>query len=64
MYQKTWDKIINERKIDEINETNFDRNITLVSSPENIVGIENFKNYYNNYTGYYCSIFRTFIFQE
>ena len=29
MYQTTWDKIINEGQIDLINETNFDKNITL-----------------------------------
>ena len=53
MYKNTWDEIINKGKIDEINETNFDKDITLISSPENIVGIENFKSYYNNYlTGF------------
>ncbi len=53
MYEATWDEIINKRKIDQINETNFDKNITLVTSPENIVGIEGFKAYYNNYlTGF------------
>lgn len=49
MYETTWDKIINQRQINEINETNFDKNITLVTSPENIAGIEAFKDYYNNY---------------
>lgn len=53
MYETTWDKVINEAKLDEINETHFDRDITLVTSPENIVGIEAFKNYYKNYvTGF------------
>jgi steroid delta-isomerase-like uncharacterized protein len=53
MYETTWDKVINEAKLDEINETHFDRNITLVTSPENIVGIEAFRNYYKNYiTGF------------
>ena len=53
MYESTWDEIINKGKIDLINETNFDTNITLVTSPENIVGIEGFKAYYNNYlTGF------------
>lgn len=53
MYATTWDKVINEAKLDEINETHFDRDITLVTSPENIVGIEAFKNYYKNYvTGF------------
>lgn len=53
MYEATWDEIINKRRIDQINETNFDKNITLITSPENIVGIEAFKAYYNNYlTGF------------
>ncbi len=53
MYETTWDEIINKGKIDLINETNFDANITLVTRPENIVGIEGFKAYYNNYlTGF------------
>lgn len=53
MYVPLWDDIVNKGEIDLINETNFDKNITLVASPENIVGIENFKNYYNNFlTGF------------
>jgi steroid delta-isomerase-like uncharacterized protein len=49
MYESVWDKVINERQIDLINETYFDENITGVAKPENIVGIENFKAYYNSY---------------
>ncbi|MCB0474577.1 MAG: ester cyclase [Flavobacteriaceae bacterium] len=53
MYTRVWDDIVNNRNIDEINETNFDLNVVLVTSPENIVGIEDFKNYYQNYlTGF------------
>ncbi|MCB0472883.1 MAG: ester cyclase, partial [Flavobacteriaceae bacterium] len=53
MYTRVWDDIVNNRNIDEINETNFDPNVVLVTSPENIVGIEDFKNYYQNYlTGF------------
>ena len=53
MYEKTWDLIINKGEIDQINESNFDQNITLVTSPENVVGIEGFKAYYQNYlTGF------------
>jgi steroid delta-isomerase-like uncharacterized protein len=53
MYGTTWDEIINKGKIDLINETNFDKNITLVTAPENIVGITGFKAYYQNYlTGF------------
>lgn len=53
MYSSTWDAIINQGKIDLIKEENFTADITLVSSPENIVGIDAFKAYYNNYiTGF------------
>ena len=53
MYTTTWDKIINKGKIEQINETNFDKNITMVAKPQNIVGIKDFKAYYNNYlTGF------------
>ena len=50
MYSNVWDEIINNGNLDLINDTNFDTNITLVSNPENIVGIENFKSYYSNFT--------------
>ncbi len=53
MYESTWDEIVNKRKIELINETNFDTNITLVTAPENITGIDGFKAYYQNYlTGF------------
>lgn len=53
MYETTWNEIINKGKLDLINETNFDKGITLISSPKNIVGIEAFKAYYKNYlTGF------------
>ena len=53
MYETVWDDIINKREIDKINETNFDSNITLITAPENVVGIQGFKDYYQNYlTGF------------
>ncbi|MGC1203810.1 MAG: ester cyclase [Flavobacteriaceae bacterium] len=53
MYTQVWDKIINNGKLDQINDTNFDENITMIYSPENIVGIEDFKAYYSNFvTGF------------
>ncbi len=53
MYQTVWDEIINEGKIDEINADNFDANIVGIASPENVVGIDAFKAYYQNYlTGF------------
>ena len=53
MYETTWDDIINKGEIDKINATNFDEGVILVSGTENIVGIEGFKGYYQNYlTGF------------
>ncbi|RZJ69143.1 ester cyclase [Flavobacterium sp.] len=48
-YESVWDKIVNERKIDLINTDMFEKDVVLVTSPENIKGIEAFKAYYNNY---------------
>ena len=61
MYETTWDEVINKGKIDLINETNFDKNVTAVTSPENIVGIEGFKDYYNNYLVGFSNITFTII---
>jgi len=53
MYSQVWDNIINKKQINLINTTNFDTNITLVTSPQNLVGIESFKAYYQNFiTGF------------
>lgn len=53
MYSQVWDDIINKGQIDRINTENFTTDITLVTSPENIIGIEGFKAYYQNYlTGF------------
>jgi len=49
MYERVWDDIVNKRQIDQINEEHFDKQVILVTSPENIVGIDGFKAYYNNY---------------
>ncbi|MET6991787.1 hypothetical protein [Sediminicola arcticus] len=46
MYSQVWDDIVNKGQIDRINTENFATDITLVTSPENIVGIEGFKAYY------------------
>jgi len=61
MYESTWDKIINQGQIDKINSKNFDPNVVLVSSPENIVGIEGFKAYYQNYLTGFSAISFTII---
>ena len=53
MYTSVWDEIINNGQIDKINNSSFDPEVTLISSPENIVGIDAFKSYYQNYlTGF------------
>lgn len=53
MYSDTWDHIVNDGNLGLINNTNFTEDITMISSPENIVGIENFKAYYQNFiTGF------------
>ncbi len=53
MYAQVWDDIVNKGEIDLINDKNFDTNIVMVSSPENIVGIDAFKAYYQNFiTGF------------
>jgi len=49
MYTNTWDEIINNRNLDYFNDDNFDTNITLIMSPENVVGIDAAKDFYNNY---------------
>ena len=49
MYETVWNKVINDREIDLINEDSFDKDATaLATSGGDIVGLENFKNYYNN----------------
>jgi len=50
MYSQTWDDVINKGNLDLINSTNFIENITLIASPENVVGIDAFKDYYSNFT--------------
>ena len=49
MYERVWDDIVNKKQIDQINEEHFDNQVIMVTSPENIVGIDGFKAYYNNY---------------
>lgn len=56
MYASVWDDILNKGKIDLINETYFTEDVTAVSNPENIVGIENFKAYYQNYLNGFSEI--------
>jgi hypothetical protein len=61
MYETLWDDIINKRAINKINETYFDSNITLVSALKNIVGIQGFKEYYQNYLNGFSELTFTII---
>ncbi len=60
MYETVWNKVINDRQIDLINEDYFDKDVAaLATSGGDIIGLENFKNYYNNYlTGFSDAEFR------
>ena len=53
MYTTTWDEIINNGNLDYFNVDSFDKNIIIHMSPENVVGIDATKDFYNNYlTGF------------
>lgn len=53
MYTQVWDDVINKGDINQINATHFDENVIGISSPQNMVGIEAFKAYYENFlTGF------------
>ncbi|MGJ8592468.1 MAG: ester cyclase [Aquaticitalea sp.] len=53
MYTQVWDDIVNKGQIDLINDKNFDTNITQINASGNIVGIADFKAYYQNFiTGF------------
>lgn len=49
-YTDVWDKIINEARPDLINEEMFAPDVVLYAAPENVVGIDSFRSYYENYT--------------
>ena len=62
LYTSVWDKIINDRQIDLINEDAFDLNVTAVATSNgDIVGLENFKKYYANYVVGFSDAEFTFI---
>ena len=53
LYSMVWDTAINGRNIEIINLDNFDENIKAITADGDIVGIDAFKAYYNNYlTGF------------
>ncbi|WP_298536506.1 nuclear transport factor 2 family protein [uncultured Algibacter sp.] len=53
MYSKLWDNIINKGEIALISDLYFSKDITLIISPESIVGLENVKTHYQHFlTGF------------
>ncbi len=53
LYEDTWYKVMNQGKIEEINAVNFTEDVTAVMAPDNIVGLEEFKAYYQEFlTGF------------
>jgi ketosteroid isomerase-like protein len=63
MYTATWDKIFNQRDIDQVNEQNFASDVVLLGQKENIrsKGIEGFKKSFNYYLTTFSNIKFTFI---
>ena len=56
MYTSTWDEIINSGNLDLINNSNFTDDITMIMSPENVVGIDAFKEYYSNFVNGFSDV--------
>ena len=53
MYTHVWDEIINNRKLDLFNDSNFTKNVVMHASPSDVVGIDSARAYYANYlTGF------------
>lgn len=49
MYAQVWDDIINKGETSKINSTYFDENVTLITEPENVVGIDALKSYWDTF---------------
>ncbi|CAN5634277.1 hypothetical protein BH10BAC3_BH10BAC3_27520 [soil metagenome] len=53
MYTHVWDEIINKRKLNMFNDSNFTTNVVMHASPSDVVGIDSARAYYENYlTGF------------
>jgi predicted ester cyclase len=53
MYTRVWDEIINHRKLELFNDSNFTANVVMHASPSDVVGIDGARAYYANYlTGF------------
>ncbi|MEO8765405.1 MAG: ester cyclase [Ginsengibacter sp.] len=62
MYAHVWDEIINKRRLDLFNDSNFTSNVVMHASPSDIVGIDSAKAYYANYLTGFSNI--TFTIKE
>ena len=52
-YKTAWDAFFETRDSNAINTDSFDKQATVVTASENIIGIDAFRDYYNNYlTGF------------
>lgn len=57
MYTHTWDEIINHRKLDLFNDTNFTKDVVMHTNPDR-VGIDSARSFYANYlTGFSNIVF-------
>ncbi len=53
MYSHVWDEIINKRKLEMFNDSNFTKNVIIHASPADVVSIDSAKAFYANYlTGF------------
>jgi steroid delta-isomerase-like uncharacterized protein len=53
MYSHVWDEIINKKKLEMFNDSNFTKNVAMHTSPTDVVGIDSARAYYANYlTGF------------
>jgi steroid delta-isomerase-like uncharacterized protein len=53
MYEQVWNDIVNKGQIELINDKNFEPNVVQINNTGNIVGIADFKAYYQNFlTGF------------
>ena len=53
MYTEVWDKIINEGKLELINDSSFTTNLVMHEGPVDVVGLDSVRAYYSNFiTGF------------
>ena len=52
-YTHVWEEIMNKRKMEMFNDSNFKKDVVLRATPTDVVGLDNFKAYYENFmTGF------------